>query len=68
MRRRFKVEKNEVNGKIKQAKGKAEEEMGKLKGDKPMEIRGKTKQIIGKAQNKIGKAQLDAVKVAKKVK
>ena len=62
------MERNKVNGKIKQAKGKAEEEIGKLKGDKPMEIRGKTKQIIGKAQEKTSKAQLDAAKTAKKVK
>ena len=61
------MEKNEVKGKIKQAKGKAEEEIGKLKGDKPMEIRGKSEQIVGKAQEAIGKAQGDAIKAAKKL-
>ena len=61
------MEKNEVDGKIKQAKGKAEEEIGKLKGDKPMEIRGKSEQIIGKAQEAIGKAQGNAIKAAKKL-
>jgi uncharacterized protein YjbJ (UPF0337 family) len=61
------MEKNEVNGKIKQAKGKAEEEIGKIKGDKPMEIRGKAEQIVGKAQEAIGKAQGDAIKAAKKL-
>jgi uncharacterized protein YjbJ (UPF0337 family) len=62
------MEKNEVNGKVKQAKGKAEEEIGKLKGDKPLEIKGKADQITGKAQEKIGKAQGDAIKAAKKIK
>jgi uncharacterized protein YjbJ (UPF0337 family) len=62
------MEKKEVNGKIKQAKGKAEEGIGKLKGDKPMEIKGKTDQITGRAQEKIGKAQGEAIKAAKKVK
>ena len=62
------MEKNEVQGKIKQAKGKTEEEIGKLKGDKPREIKGKTDQIAGKAQEKIGKAQGDAIKTAKKIK
>ena len=61
------MEKNEVNGKIKQAKGKAEEKIGKIKGDKPMEIRGKSEQIVGKAQESIGKAQGDAIKAAKKL-
>ena len=59
------MEKNELNGKIKQAKGKAEEEIGRLKGDKPMEIRGKAEQIVGKAQETIGKAQSDAINAAK---
>ena len=61
------MEKNEVNGKIKQAKGKAEEQIGKIKGDKPMEIRGKSEQIVGKAQEAIGKAQGNAIKAAKKL-
>lgn len=61
------MEQNEVNGKIKQALGKAEEEIGKIKGDKPMEIRGKAEQIVGKAQEAIGKAQGDAIKAAKKL-
>jgi len=61
------MEKNQINGKIKQAKGKDEEEVGKIKGDKPMEIRGKAEQIVGKAQEAIGKAQGDAIKAAKKL-
>ena len=61
------MEKNQVNGKIKQAKGKAEEKIGKIKGDKHMEIRGKAEQIVGKAQEAIGKAQGDAIKAAKKL-
>jgi len=49
---------NEITeGKLKQIKGKAREESGKLTGDIPQEIRGKAERAAGKAQEQYGKAK-----------
>jgi len=45
-----------VAGKIKQAKGKANDIAGAAKGDIGQQIKGKAQQVAGKVQNAIGKA------------
>ena len=45
---------NEITeGKLKQIKGKAREDSGKLTGNKSQEIRGKAERAAGKAQEQI---------------
>jgi uncharacterized protein YjbJ (UPF0337 family) len=42
-------------GKAKQARGKANEIAGAVKGDTAQEIKGKVQKAVGKAQEKVGK-------------
>ena len=42
-------------GKIKQAKGKANDVIGAIKGDTGQQIKGKVQKAVGKAQSAIGK-------------
>jgi uncharacterized protein YjbJ (UPF0337 family) len=42
-------------GKVKQAKGKANEVAGAVKGDTGQEIKGKVQQAAGKIQEELGK-------------
>jgi uncharacterized protein YjbJ (UPF0337 family) len=42
-------------GKIKQAKGKANDIAGAVKGDTAQQIKGKAQQAVGKVQEKLGK-------------
>ena len=41
-------------GKVKQAKGKANDVIGAIKGDTGQQIKGKVQKAIGKAQEKLG--------------
>ena len=43
-------------GKMKQAKGKANDTLGALKGDTSQQVKGKVQKAVGKAQEAIGKA------------
>jgi len=43
-------------GKVKQAKGKANDIAGAVKGDTAQQIKGKTQKVVGKIQEEIGKA------------
>jgi uncharacterized protein YjbJ (UPF0337 family) len=43
-------------GKIKQAKGKANDVMGAVKGDTAQQIKGKVQKVAGKVQEGMGKA------------
>jgi uncharacterized protein YjbJ (UPF0337 family) len=43
-------------GKVKQAKGKANDIAGAVKGDAAQQIKGKAQQAVGKAQEKLGKS------------
>ena len=42
-------------GKIKQAKGKANDVIGAIKGNTSQQIKGKVQKAVGKAQSAIGK-------------
>jgi uncharacterized protein YjbJ (UPF0337 family) len=42
-------------GKVKQAKGKANDVVGAVKGDTAQQVKGKVQQAVGKAQEKLGK-------------
>jgi uncharacterized protein YjbJ (UPF0337 family) len=42
-------------GKIKQAKGKANDIAGAVRGDTAQQIKGKAQQAVGKVQEKLGK-------------
>jgi uncharacterized protein YjbJ (UPF0337 family) len=42
-------------GKIKQAKGKANDVIGAVKGDTGQQIKGKVQKAVGKVQEKLGK-------------
>jgi uncharacterized protein YjbJ (UPF0337 family) len=42
-------------GKIKQAKGKANEVAGAVKGDTAQELKGKVQKVVGKVQEKLAK-------------
>lgn len=44
-----------VAGKIKQAKGKANDVAGAAKGDTVQQIKGKVQKAVGKVQDKLGK-------------
>jgi uncharacterized protein YjbJ (UPF0337 family) len=45
-----------VAGKIKQAKGKANDVIGAIKGDTAQQIKGKVQNAVGKVQEAVGKA------------
>ena len=48
-----------VAGKVKQAKGKANDIAGAAKGDTGQQIKGKVQKAVGKIQDKLGKAASD---------
>jgi len=51
------MDKNRVEGKIKQAEGKAQDIKGDVTGDLGEEAEGKVKQVAGKIQEEYGKAK-----------
>jgi uncharacterized protein YjbJ (UPF0337 family) len=51
---RFKMNKDQVNGKAKELAGKVQEKAGKLVGSKEQEAKGLSKQVSGKVQKKVG--------------
>jgi uncharacterized protein YjbJ (UPF0337 family) len=48
------INKNQVKGEIKDLAGKAQEEAGKLVGNKEQEAKGLKKQVEGKAEKALG--------------
>jgi len=42
-------------GKVKQAKGKANDVIGAVKGDTRQQVRGKVQKVVGKVQENLGK-------------
>ena len=57
--------KDQVEGRIKEAKGKVKEVAGKLVGNERLEAKGKVQKTLGKAQAKFGDVKQD-VKDSKK--
>lgn len=49
---------------MRQGKGKVEEELGRVLGDRSMEWSGKLDQVKGKVQEKIGEAKQDTRRFA----
>lgn len=66
------MNKNQIQGTVKDLTGKVQEEAGKLVGNKEMEAKGIHKQVTGKAEKRLGDAKeivedaKDAVKDAVK--
>jgi uncharacterized protein YjbJ (UPF0337 family) len=59
------MNKDQVRGRVKEAKGKIKEVAGKLVGNESLEAKGKVQKTLGKAQAKFGDVKQD-VKDAKK--
>jgi uncharacterized protein YjbJ (UPF0337 family) len=59
------MNKDRVEGKVKDVAGRIERQAGEWTGDKKMQVQGTAKQAEGKIQNAVGKAK-DAVKNAVK--
>jgi uncharacterized protein YjbJ (UPF0337 family) len=51
------MNRDQSKGRIKEAKGKAQEAIGIVKGDRNMEIKGKLRRDLGKAQKVYGNLQ-----------
>lgn len=58
------MNKDQVRGRIKEAKGKIKEVAGKLVGNETLEAKGKVQKVLGEAQAKFGDVKKD-VKDAK---
>ncbi len=59
------INKDQVKGRVKEAKGKAKEVTGKLAGNEKLEAKGKVQKIVGKAQAKSGDLKQDLKDVNK---
>ena len=57
------MNKNQVNGAVKDVAGKVQEEVGKLYGSKEQQVKGLNKQIAGKAEKALGDVK-EAIKHA----
>ena len=55
-----------IGGKMKQARGKANDTMGALKGDTSQQVKGKVQKAVGKVQDAIGKADNKARRNARR--
>jgi uncharacterized protein YjbJ (UPF0337 family) len=56
------MNRDQTRGRIEEAKGKAQETIGKVKGDKNLEHRGKIQKDLGKAQAAYGNLQANIKK------
>jgi uncharacterized protein YjbJ (UPF0337 family) len=59
------MDKDRVEGKVKDVAGRVERQVGEWTGDKEAQVHGAAKQVEGKVQNTFGKAK-DAVRDATK--
>ena len=60
------MNKDQVDGRIKQAEGKIKEVAGKLVGNEKLEEKGKTQKILGEAQAKFGDVKKDVKDAVKR--
>jgi uncharacterized protein YjbJ (UPF0337 family) len=58
----FYMNKDQVKGRIEQAKGKAKEIVGKMTGKKTLEVKGDADQVTGRVQKTYGNAKSQARK------
>ncbi|MEO8738783.1 MAG: CsbD family protein [Casimicrobiaceae bacterium] len=56
------MNKDQVKGRVEEAKGKAKEVAGKVVGNKKLEVEGDANQVAGKVQKTYGDAKADAKK------
>jgi uncharacterized protein YjbJ (UPF0337 family) len=56
------MNKDQVNGRVEEAKGKVKKVTGKITGDKTLERKGKVEEIAGKAQAQYGDVKHDFTK------
>ena len=59
------INKDQVKGRVEEAKGKVNEVTGKLVGNEKLEAKGKVQKLVGEAQAKFGDVKQD-LKDAKK--
>jgi uncharacterized protein YjbJ (UPF0337 family) len=60
------MNKNSVEGNVKQVKGSVKEALGKVIGNEGLETEGATEKVEGKGQENLGKVQKAAADAAKK--
>lgn len=60
------MNKDQTEGRVKQAEGKIKEVAGKLVGNDTLEAKGKIERVLGKAQAKYGDVKQDVKDSAKK--
>lgn len=60
------MNKDQTEGRVKQAEGKIKEIAGKLVGNEKLEAKGKVQRVLGKAQAKFGDVKQDVKDSAKK--
>jgi uncharacterized protein YjbJ (UPF0337 family) len=65
--RRETMNKDTVDGNLKQVKGSVKEALGKVTGNTRLEVEGATEKVAGKAQEKLGDTQDAAKKAADKL-
>ena len=58
------MNKDQVKGRVHEAKGKVKEVAGKVVGDKELEIKGKVENALGKVQGKYGDLKSDIKKAS----
>ena len=59
------INKDQVKGRVEEAKGSVKEATGKLVGDKRLEAKGNIQKNLGKVQAKVGDLKQDANERAK---
>lgn len=60
------MKEDQVKGKLKEGAGEAQEQLGKLTGNRRQEARGHAKEQEGKAQKKVGDVKDAAHKIVRK--
>lgn len=59
------MDKNQIQGRIKEAQGKVKEVTGKILGDEEMEVKGNIQKNVGKAQAGLGDLKEDIKDIKK---
>ena len=62
------VNKDQVNGRVKDAQGTVKQAVGKLVGNQKLEAKGRVQKVVGRTQAKIGDLKSDVKSVMKRIK